>query len=274
MKREIRFKFALVLITLVTLPGFQCTPTSRDAVKALRNCGGNAIQTAGSIVYFGPNSIPIGTIYEKEGSGYDPLWKGTTITGDPPPADMVQAPDYAACTSNSNVKVDLKLTFGASATTAPISGSLSNDFTNSSVLNVTADAIGWETLYKGPYQSALVSNTNVKNDISSRDAYVTIAILKVKGYSVDYKISSQDTASLQAKYAPPSGHVNVGQLTGGLDYTWSNDGTLSFKAPDQTNIGGVMRAINKGAVASASSTSDMYGASVGNDGDRVTVKGM
>jgi hypothetical protein len=264
-------RMGIAVLTACALSGSKCSPTSMDAIKALRACSASAIQASDSIAYFGPNNVPIGTLYQKEGSGFDPLWKGTQITGNPPAADMVSEPDYAKCASNTSAKVDLKLTFGASASASPLSGSVSNDFSHSAVSAVTADSIGWEVLFKGPYQAALLTNSTIKNDIASRDAYVTVAILKVKGYSVDYKVNTQDTASAQAKYAPPSGHVQIGQFNGGVDYSWSSDGTLTFTVTAETNIGGVMRAVNKGVVASASTTSTLFGAAVGKDADSVSI---
>ncbi len=268
-------KFVITLLGAFFLTGCcffnpsQCVD-SESAIQALKKCAGSRIQPSDHILYFGPNNIPIGTIYEKVEDGYDASWRGTEITGDAPPSSIVEKPAYGNCSFKSKSSIDLKAAFGASIEPLPVGGDLSSDFKSAKVIDMSADQFGWETLYKGPYRDLLLKKTNIHNDIVQRDAAATIALVKVKGYRVTLQVANDAATSLKTKYK--NGPLPKG-LTGDIDANvgvqWTGDSTLVLVIQDETTIAGVMRSFNKGQLQSSSSAEDFFSSNVAEDGGKV-----
>lgn len=270
MNRSLSVCSSLILAGCCAFNPSKCED-SEDAFVSLRRCASSRIQPSDQILYFGPTNLPIGTIYEKVSSGFDPSWRGTAITGEKPDSSIVEPPSYGSCTYKGKSSIDLKAAFGVNLDPIPVGGELSTDFKNAKVIDMTADQFGWETLYKGPYRELIKKNTNIYDDISKRQTAAAIALLKVKGYKVTLQVSNQDAVGLKAKYKNgPLPKGLTGDISADVGIQWTSDNTLALLIRDETAVAGVMREFDKGQLQSASGNESVFGANVA--GDRQTVR--
>jgi len=275
-QRQHLMSLSLASSAFLLLQANSCSqPTATKLFKALRDCSSSQILTADSILYFGPTNAPIGTIYQVEKSGFDPLYSGLKITGNPPRPEMVIPIAFGVCKYDGKSGFDFTASLNVSVSPLPASGDISNDFKTAKITKMTADQVGWEVLNKGEYKKALIASKDVYSQISSQDVVASVALLKVKDYSSSLQITNGDTAALHAKYKDgPIGQALKGDISAAVQLQWTSDNTLTISIADETTIGGVLRKIDKGHVASGSKRSEFFGPSVGTDGDIVVVRSV
>ncbi len=238
-----------------------CPAEINTAQEAIKKCASSGIRPTDSIVYFGPTGSPIGTIYEKVAADtFDPLWPGTMFTGEKPPKKIVEPPVYGNCTFNNVSSIDLKMAFKISANPIPASAGVSNDFKNSKVVDMKAQAFGWQILYKGPYKDLVKAKQSAVDDINLGNRWSCLALLKVKGYSVTLDVSNEDIAALSVKY--PNGQIlgNKTDLGADVSVNWTDHSKLTFIVQEETTIAGVLREWVNGTLTSGSNeASDGFG---------------
>jgi hypothetical protein len=157
---------------------------------------------------------------------------------------------------------------GGAATTEPLAwlGEFESVLTQTAHCT-TNPVMNFSLLYKFPYQQALTSDSVVYSQIAAKDVVVSVALLKVKGYSAQLQLTNGDTAGLHAKYTNgPVSKALTGSLTAAVDLKWNSDTTLTISIADETTLGGVLRKINKGTIASGSTSPQFFAASIGTDG--------
>jgi len=266
-----RFSVVVVALALSGCPWNY--DDSETAYQALVKCAANRLQPKDNILYFGPTSVPIGTIYSGSNGGYDTIWRGTRITGEPPKVDMVEQPSYGKCTYNGKNSIDLKAAFSLATRPLPASLEVDADLKNARVISMTADQFGWQTLYKGQYNEELTKSGSIQQDVNQNERFASVALLRVKNYNVTLDVSNANTAGLKAKLKDgPLPKNLVGDLGAEGSITWKNESQLVLTISQETTVGGVLRPFAKGQVQSGASEEKIFADSVGAPGATVQLR--
>ena len=232
-------KLWLVCICLCLMA---CEPESaKDAWNAVvKNCATTDLSGA-TIQYFGPsNNVGPGSIWRPgpEG-GYRLRYNLGDMPGE---KTFITRGEAYKCDGSRATFFGLKAAAGLTSPLTPTSAELSNDFKKAKSIEVQVQAMAWDLIREGPFESYVktlpVGSGSIRDDLDRGDRLVLYRALRISGYAAQLKFSASDAASLKAKYSGPLPKALTGDVGAELSANWTDETTLKLSSSNDFFIAG------------------------------------
>jgi hypothetical protein len=221
-----------VLVLVFIFIKFRKPQDSREAwIAVLSKCASTQL-IGKDVLYFGAsNEIGPGSVWRRNSDGSIRLrYELSDLEPDIVKCGALVHPNNSVtCSGNSAASWEVHLGLPFEGSVTPVSGDVSADLKRADTVSVTVNGWALDELKEGPYESMIRSNDALQDEFTATDRVIVENAVRIAGFSADFKFSKSVADELKSKYSGKLISVNEGAH---LQSQWSNDTTLTMKAPD------------------------------------------
>lgn len=213
---------------------------AKDAWSSvLKKCSASDLNGS-KILYFGPsNNVGPGSIWRTGPDGGFKLRYSTAKL--PGEKKFMNLGTQFNCAGSNVTNFDIKASAALTSSLTPMSIEVSNDFKKAKKIEVSVNAISWDSVEEGPFESyikSLPALDEVREDIGKGGRLILYRALRVSGYSATLEFSNEDASALKAKYSGVLPSNISGEASANLTASWTSNTKLKIISTSDFYIAG------------------------------------